>query len=54
MRWFKIHASITLIIMAGWCLYDATLRNEHGWIVAMAMVTLLSIENLRDAIWNTP
>jgi len=52
MRWFKIHVSATLIILAGWCLYDAVLRNEHGWIVAMALIVALNIYHLSEAIYR--
>jgi hypothetical protein len=52
MRWFKIHVSATLIILAGWCMHDATLKNEHGWVVAMALIVMLSIYNLSEAICN--
>ena len=54
MRWFKIHVSALLIILAGWQLHDATLKNEHGWIASMAMVVMLSIVNLREAISSEP
>ena len=50
MRWFKIHVSATLIVMAGWYLYDAVLRNEHGWIVAMGLIVLLNARNFGEAI----
>jgi len=52
MRWFKIHVSATLIILAGWCLYGATLKNDHGWIVAMAFIIMINIHHLREAIYH--
>lgn len=52
MRWIKIHVNATLIILAGWCLHYATLKNEYGCIVAMALIVALSMNNLREAICN--
>jgi len=52
MRWFKIHVSATLIILAGWCAYDAVARDEPGWAVAMALIVMLNIPHLKDAIYD--
>ena len=53
MRWFKIHGSATLIILAGWCMHDATLRDENGCVLVMALIVMLSVHNLRRAICDS-
>ena len=52
MRWLKIHSSALLITLAGWCMYDAILKDDHGWIMAMALIVALNIYHLSEAIYH--
>jgi hypothetical protein len=50
MRWIKIHVSAAVAITAAWCLHDAVVKDELGWVVIMAFIVGLNVLHVREAI----